>query len=237
MLVAIRLMFKTCFMDDFGKTLRALRLGKGWRQYQLADAVGVSVQAVSQWERGLNYPEMGRLKIIADVLGTSVSFLATDVIAHDDPKIVTTAFDIVHIPIIKATEVGVYLRGAADNNIKLDNVVGVRTDAHGKMFGVEIIDERMSPFLQPGDIAIFDSGVDRFYGDCVIVITPHRVDAVIGTYRFAAYMKDKEIFHIVPINDAYDVIELEEPGFSGIMAVLVERHSFFGIRRGIATKP
>lgn len=48
---------------------------KGLTQAEIASRVGVTVQAVSKWERGISCPDIAILDEIADVLGISVSEL------------------------------------------------------------------------------------------------------------------------------------------------------------------
>lgn len=62
-------------MDNlFSINLRKIRKQKGVTQEQLADAVGVSAQAVSKWEIS-SYPDAGLLPAIADFLGVTIDEL------------------------------------------------------------------------------------------------------------------------------------------------------------------
>lgn len=58
----------------FSINLRRIRKEKGITQEQLADAVGVSPQAVSKWEIS-SYPDASLLPAIADFLGVTVDML------------------------------------------------------------------------------------------------------------------------------------------------------------------
>lgn len=60
--------------QDFNANLRRLRKQKGLTQEQLADAVGVSAQAVSKWEQN-GFPDTPLLPIIADSLNVSIDAL------------------------------------------------------------------------------------------------------------------------------------------------------------------
>ncbi len=60
--------------NTFGTNLRRLRKAKGVTQEQLADAVGVSPQAVSKWEIG-SYPDPQLLPAVADFLETTIDDL------------------------------------------------------------------------------------------------------------------------------------------------------------------
>lgn len=48
-------------------TIRELREKRGWSPGQLADLVGVSVQTVDHWERGLLQPDDKQLRVLGDV--------------------------------------------------------------------------------------------------------------------------------------------------------------------------
>lgn len=54
-------------------TLREARLKAKYTQQRLADALGVTRQAVSEWERGLSVPDVNMGKRIAKVLKTDLN--------------------------------------------------------------------------------------------------------------------------------------------------------------------
>lgn len=60
--------------NEFSKSLKEIRKEKGITQEQLADAVGVSAQAVSKWEMN-GYPDASLLPAIADFLGVTIDEL------------------------------------------------------------------------------------------------------------------------------------------------------------------
>lgn len=53
----------------FKNNLKRLRTKKGLTQSQLADAIGVTRPAVTQWESGWSEPKMGTIERIAEILG------------------------------------------------------------------------------------------------------------------------------------------------------------------------
>ena len=59
---------------EFNECLKKLRKEKGMTQEELAEAVGVSAQAVSKWELG-SLPDAGLLPAVADALGTTIDTL------------------------------------------------------------------------------------------------------------------------------------------------------------------
>ena len=58
-----------------GQRVRAYRLGRGMSQSTLGDKIGVTFQQVQKYEHGVNRIGSGRLKMIATVLGTTVTAL------------------------------------------------------------------------------------------------------------------------------------------------------------------
>lgn len=60
-----------------GERISELRKAKNLSQGQLADAVGISRQAVSKWENDLSSPDTIHLIQLAETLDTEVEYLAT----------------------------------------------------------------------------------------------------------------------------------------------------------------
>lgn len=61
--------------DNFGQKLQQLRKQKGISQKELADALSVSVSAVSKWEHGNNFPDVSIIPEIAKILEASCDCL------------------------------------------------------------------------------------------------------------------------------------------------------------------
>ncbi|WP_245590288.1 helix-turn-helix domain-containing protein [Cohnella panacarvi] len=59
----------------FSKNLRKFRSMKGLSKTELAKRVGVSDVMIGYWESGKNEPRMGKVEMIADVLGVSIDDL------------------------------------------------------------------------------------------------------------------------------------------------------------------
>ena len=66
----------------FGDFIKKLRKQRNLTQEQLAEAFGVSCQAISKWETVTSYPDISLLPIIADYFGVSVDYL----LGHDTSK-------------------------------------------------------------------------------------------------------------------------------------------------------
>ena len=55
--------------------IKEARINKDMTQMNLADAMGVSYQAVSNWERGNSMPDIAKLEDLCRVLGLTVEQL------------------------------------------------------------------------------------------------------------------------------------------------------------------
>lgn len=60
---------------DLGERIRAARLKRGMSQERLADAMGVSKGAVSQWESNATSPRREYLSPLAEILGVTINWL------------------------------------------------------------------------------------------------------------------------------------------------------------------
>lgn len=63
---------------DFTEKLQKLRKSNGMSQEKLAEAVGVSRQAVSKWESGQSYPELDKLIALSELFQISLDSLIKD---------------------------------------------------------------------------------------------------------------------------------------------------------------
>lgn len=61
--------------EKIGKFIASLRKNKKMTQGQLAEKMGVSINAVSKWERGLSFPDVSLYKKLCDELNISVEEL------------------------------------------------------------------------------------------------------------------------------------------------------------------
>lgn len=58
-----------------GKKIAELRKEKEFTQKELAEKLHVTDKAVSKWERGVNFPDLGLMEKLAEALDTTPSIL------------------------------------------------------------------------------------------------------------------------------------------------------------------
>ena len=61
--------------DKIGKFISSSRKNKSLTQEQLAEKLGVSINAVSKWERGLNLPDVSLMEKLCEVLDLTLNEL------------------------------------------------------------------------------------------------------------------------------------------------------------------
>ena len=98
-----------------GERISLLRKEQKISQGQLAEALGISRQAVSKWENGQSSPDTLNLIRLAETLNTEVEYLATGrKPAYDEPQIVLNidkvVEKVVEKPVIKRRTRVVYKR-------------------------------------------------------------------------------------------------------------------------------
>lgn len=62
-------------MENCGERIATLRRENGMTQGQLGEALCVSAQAVSKWERGLSEPDIGSIRKMASLFGVTIDYL------------------------------------------------------------------------------------------------------------------------------------------------------------------
>ena len=62
-------------MNKIGKIIKNARNAKNMTQMDLADAMGISYQAVSNWERGNSMPDISKLPELCEILGLNLDEL------------------------------------------------------------------------------------------------------------------------------------------------------------------
>lgn len=77
--------------ETLGTNIMRLRKEAGLTQEQLANALGISYQAVSKWENGVSCPDISTLPLIADLFSVSIDSLfgretVAQAVVQEEPK-------------------------------------------------------------------------------------------------------------------------------------------------------
>jgi transcriptional regulator with XRE-family HTH domain len=72
--------------DTLGKNIRLLRARRGFSQAGLSEEADISINFLSNIERGIKFPQPDMLSKLANALGVEVNKLFLENIAPDDDK-------------------------------------------------------------------------------------------------------------------------------------------------------
>ena len=120
-----------------GRNIRKARLKKGWTQKQLAEAIGVKHNSISDWENGKSKPYADTLELIMGVLGVDANTL----LGWDDPeRIKEDAEELADK--ISSDEIYLELMRLLGSDGDMQNEAEILVPAETKMEIVEINDGR-----------------------------------------------------------------------------------------------
>lgn len=165
--------------SPIGKVLRDARKQRGFVQRQVADAAGVTIQAVGQWERGDNEIAMENLRQVA-------AFLRIDAVAAsrgelrmfdgDEPANEVQRVSDVGIPDLGPRDVEVLgvIVGGEDEDFRFNGeVIDTVRRPPGianlrNVFAVHVLGSSMYPRFEPGDL-LYCGGREPVPGDDVVI--------------------------------------------------------------------
>lgn len=167
-------------IDTLGSLIRSARKQRGLVMRQVAEAVGVSVQAVGQWERGENDLTMDNLRAVAAFLKFDL-----DMATRGELRLLDTEADPLN-EVERVTDVGhpnfgpkdVPVNGTAwggdDADFEMNGQIVdyVRRPpgiAHLKgVFALHVLGTSMVPRFEPGDL-LYCGGRDPVPGDDIVI--------------------------------------------------------------------
>lgn len=117
---------------NIGNKIKALRKARGITQEQLANAVGISFQAVSKWENNIAFPDITLAPVLANYFGVTMDelfdFSLTEM-ENEIEKIVDEAYRFRESDYVKSRKIiEEGLRKYPENDILLNNLLYVMPD-------------------------------------------------------------------------------------------------------------
>lgn len=106
-----------------GEKIKKARKEQHMSQEMLAEKLGVTVQAVSKWECGVNYPDILNLPQIADYLNISLDELLRGDYDTDEESFTRGIPDDGKLRVFAAVGRKLILRNSADETIKMSDIL------------------------------------------------------------------------------------------------------------------
>ena len=213
--------------------IKNARKTAGKTQQDVADFLGVSVQAVSQWENGRTLPSSGKLVQLAKFIGLHL---------QDKIDLQSVLFDtrdatrMALAPLVNWNDdkdwpqydINIF----ADENTKglfPDEVFGVHWKPKGDIYALKVGNHLMKPEFEANDVIIIDTGRSPERGDFVVVRAAKQITARLGIYEPMGFDDHRApIFAIKRLNadsGASMIVNSENPGF--VLGVVREKRRFY----------
>ena len=189
--------------DTIHSRIRQARIAKGLTQRVIAERIGVTAQAVNQWERSTE-PSNDNLKKLADVLDISMDVLLgriaqTEIISRLDQLFPEKKIG-QDVPMLELCE----LRSQDDLGLTTQNrgilkIIQSRFNVSKKSAAFVMRGDRMHPVIFENDVVIIDANISTSPGDFVVVY----IRSIEVTEFLKFQFEGSDHCALVPINPHY----------------------------------
>lgn len=183
-------------MQKIGKTIVSLRKSKNMTQMELADKLGISFQAVSNWERGNSMPDISKLPELAEIFGVTLDELLGEKSPLIEAAVEDRLEECVEKQEVKKEEVEKVLP-----LLKPDQIQNMAGHADAKMLNLFI------PFMDEDDVAELALAA-RENGQEFAKYLPFMDDEVVAEWAKEAKQKGESIGMYLPFMDEADVADM-----------------------------
>ena len=201
-----------------GKRIREARQRVKLSQDKLGEMLGVTGEAVSRWERGIDQPRMKRLRRIADLLNVTESWLVEGGISEKNASYETDIIPrtfIKQFPLISWIEA----RQGGPDMSRVHSAMPLPVEAGENAFILEVPNDSMEPDFPKHSWIIVDPDIEPQSNSYVVVDHPIKY----STPSFRQLVDDAGFRHLKPINDRYP------------MATMSSEHRIIGVVVGKAS--
>ncbi|MEC0089382.1 XRE family transcriptional regulator [Paenibacillus macquariensis] len=157
---------------NFANNLKKIREGKGMSKSELGRRVGVSDVTIGYWEAGKTEPRMGKVEMIADILGVKTDDLIFDNNQQtselkESSEVYTIEGKSRLVPLYGSIAAGVPLEMIpVDDNIEIPEYI---FSCHQEAFLLQVNGDSMNKVVPNGSYALIDPTEEISNGDIVAV--------------------------------------------------------------------
>ena len=205
--------------ESAGERIRSRRKALKLTQQAIAQHIGVSHVAVSQWEKEETVPRGENLLRLAEWLQCTAAW-----IIDGDGEVFAAPLQVAPLatlPLISLTQASGWL---SEQRLLLQQqatrFLYSDSDVSEAALAVTLVDESMQPDYRPNDVLIFDPQIAAQPGD--VVLARHHNEMLVRIYR----QQSGDIFTLRPLNDDYPLRHSDQAE-STVIGVLVEMRRFF----------
>lgn len=201
-----------------GNRIRNARLGLEMTQKQLAEILGISVQAISQWESDKTTPTGDNLVRLGTVLGIAL------VPGHGADRPARKEDLHLRVPLVSRVAAGNWSEALVEEDLPRYEV---HWQPKGIAFAVEIHGGSMWPEFDDGDLVFVDTGIEPLPGDYVVAAVNGQADATFKKYRPRGNDENGDpVIELAPLNVDYPTLVISSKNPGKIVGTMVEHRRF-----------
>lgn len=183
-------------MQKIGKKIVSLRKQNNMTQMELADKMGISFQAVSNWERGNSMPDISKLPDLAEIFGVSL-----DELLGEKSSLVEAAVEDRLEECVKSGEVAEEEIQNVLPILKPKQIQNMAANADAQTL------QTFLPFLDEDDVAELALEAKE-NGQNIIMYLPYMDDEVVAEWAREDKKNGKSIAVYLPFMDKDDVADM-----------------------------
>lgn len=183
-------------MQKIGKKIVSLRKQKNMTQMELADKMGISFQAISNWERGNSMPDISKLPELAEIFGVSL-----DVLLGEKSSLVEAALENSLEECVKSGEVAEEEIQNVLPILKPKQIQNIAANADAQTL------QTFLPFLDEDDVAELAREAKES-GQNIVMYLPYMDDEVVAEWAREDKKNGKSIAVYLPFMDEDDVADM-----------------------------
>lgn len=208
---------------SLGARIRLARKAKGMSQGALAEEIGVTTQAVSQWERDETNPTSENLFALGEAIG--LKGYLNDKTGNLLPYEIGVTRK---VPLINKVAAGNWTEVIAHDLLPPETIFyEIHWQPRGDVFALEIDGESMLPEYSPGDVIIIDTGLKPLPGDDVVAILDSGNEATFKRYRPRGDDDNgSPIIELYPLNTDYPTLTMSARNPGRIIGTKEEHRKF-----------
>ena len=189
-----------------GRRIAALRKSHNMTQYELADKLNISFQAVSNWERGTSMPDISKLPEIAYLFDTSID----DILGKSNPVLEQVARSEPAKAFQHAVGLaeGMQILSEAAPLLKPSQVAEMAEAAPSQSSIAPLL-----PFMNEEDVAAFFEKCES-RGDSTAAFYPFLSEEKIKEIADRYLSQEKSIAPLLPFMNEEDLLPLAEDAFA-----------------------
>lgn len=184
-----------------------------------AKSDGLSIGRISNWERGTRSPRAGEIKLLAELLNVSASYLLC---LTDSPKKEQSGPQQIRVllmeDITKAN--GDVSHLSSEDLITIDRG---NKSSNNNLFASIINDNSMEPEFNKGDVIVINPELTPKPGDFVLIYLLEKKQTVLRKYREV----QGYLFRLLPNNELWATIDIKKPNEVVMLGVVTEYRRFF----------